>query len=231
MSELVFQRVLRRSALFADQPVVADLATGHSATYAQHMDRVARLCSALGELGVAPTDRVGVLAGNSHAYVELWHACLAGGGLINPLNTRLAADEIVYILNDSETEVVFADAEFAPVVAEVRDRLPALRSVVLIGPGAGDVPHDLGYESLLAAAPPSAGLPPEPGPSAPAVLMYTGGTTGLPKGVVLGQSAIVLSIYRMQPFARGRPPMSFLSFMPFTYSMVIGSVRYLRACS
>ena len=44
--------------------------------------------------------------------------------------------------------------------------------------------------------------------------MYTGGTTGLPKGVVLGQSAIVLSIYRMQAFARGRPPMSFLSFMP-----------------
>jgi acyl-CoA synthetase (AMP-forming)/AMP-acid ligase II len=211
MGELNFSRILKRGLLYPTHQAVVDLGNGHEANYADHIARVSRLCRAITGLGVSPTDRVGVLAGSSHAYVELWQACLAGVAVINPLNTRLAAEEYVYILNDSATEVIFVDATFAPVIASLRDRLPHLRTVVLIGES--DAPHDHGYEDLLAAQDPGA-LPDEPDDDAPAVLMYTGGTTGLPKGVVLSQKAIALVVYRSQMSMLLTPEHRYLAFMP-----------------
>src|SRR4051812_10232535 len=166
-------------------------------TYAQHGDRVLRLADAMKRhLGVKPTDRVAVMAANSHQYLELYHAGFLGAGIVNPLNLRLAGQELQFILADSGTEVVFVDAMFAEhlarTIAPVRDDLP-LRSVVLIGDG--DVPHDVKYEDLLAAAKPV--VPEEPEETDPVVLMYTGGTTGLPKGVLLDQRAEMLNLYHI----------------------------------
>ncbi len=212
MGELNFGRILRRSSrLFADDVAIVDLSDGHEATYARHRQRVEQLCAVLASLGVGAADRFAVLAGNSHTYVELWHAALAGAGVLNPLNNRLAPDELAYILEDSGTEVVFVDATHAAVVAAVRDRLPKLRRVVLIGEG--EVAHDARLDDLLAGVE-RAELPPEPADDAPAVLMYTGGTTGLPKGVVLSQAAVVLIIYRMAIECRFGRGGRYLAFMP-----------------
>ena len=113
-----------------------------------------------------------------------------------PLNLRLAGQELQFILADSGAEVVFVDAvfaeHFARNIAEVRSELP-LRHVVLIGDG--DVPHDLRYEDLIAAGDPV--VPDEPEETDPVVLMYTGGTTGLPKGVLLEQRAEMLNLYHI----------------------------------
>jgi len=218
MTELNFGRLLRRTRMYGDDIAIKDLGTGHEATYADHIERVGRLCSVIEALGLTSTDRVAVLAGSSHTYVELWHACLAGSAVINPLNLRLAPDELVYILNDSTSSVIFVDADFAPVIAEIRSQLPDLRRVVLVGQG--DAPCDDRLDELLRRAV-STELPSEPDPDAPAVLMYTGGTTGLPKGVVLSQKAIVLSAYRMQSTVDLGPKQSFLSFMPMFH---IGSI-------
>ncbi len=170
-----------------DGPYTADLAT--------HSDRVLRTCAVLSdELGVSPSDRFAVLALNSHQFVELWHAAFMGAGVINPLNLRLAPAELAYILQDSGTEVIFTDAFFAPLLAGAREIMgedDPLRHVVLIGDG--DVPHDLAHETLIEAATPA--LPPEPEEDDPVVLMYTGGTTGLPKGVLSTQRAHVLNMY------------------------------------
>ena len=195
MGELNFGRLLRRGHLHADAEAIVDLQTGYTATHAEHRQRVERLCVVIAGLGVGSSDRIGVLAGNSHDYIELWHAALAGAAVINPLNTRLAAEELFYILEDSETEVVFADAAHAPVLASLRERLPRLRQVVLIGQG--DAPCDARLDDLLADTPEGA-LPEEPDPRAPCVLMYTGGTTGLPKGVLLDQRAEMLNVYHVR---------------------------------
>lgn len=211
MGELNFSRILKRGLLYPTHHAVVDLGNGHEANYADHIARVSRLCRAITGLGVSPSDRVGVLAGSSHAYVELWQACLCGVAIINPLNTRLAPDEYVYILNDSATEVIFVDPTFAPVIASLRDRLPHLRTVVLIGEC--DAPHDHRYEDLLSRHEPGP-LPDEPNDDAPAVLMYTGGTTGLPKGVVLSQKAIALVVYRSQMSMLLTPEHRYLAFMP-----------------
>ena len=212
MGELNFGRLFRRTAsIYADQPAVHDVVNGHQATYAEHLDRIERLCTVISGLRVGPGDRLGVLAGGSHVYIELWRAALVGAAVLNPLNTRLAPDEIVYILNDSDTEVLFVDATFATIVHDLRRRVPRLRSVVLIGTGEG--PCDARLDDLMGSAP-AVGLPPEPADDAPCVLMYTGGTTGLPKGVVLSQAAVCLVIYRMQMSARFGARQRYLAFMP-----------------
>jgi long-chain acyl-CoA synthetase len=133
---------------------------------------------------------------NSHQYLELFHAGFLGAGVINPLNLRLAGKELQYILRDSGTTVVFVDdvfaEHFARNIAEVRADLP-LRHVVLMGEG--DLPHDVRYEELIDAGTPV--IPPEPEETDPVVIMYTGGTTGRAKGVLLDQRAEMLNFYHI----------------------------------
>ncbi len=192
MKELVFHRsLLPATERFADK--VAFLDTDLTLTYAKHTERVSRLANGLrSELGIRRSDRFAVLALNSQRYLELWHAAFLGGGVINPLNLRLAAQELAYILTDSGTKVCFVDKVFAPLVESVRAET-GIEQVVLIG--GGDVAHDVRYEDLLASG--SATIPDEPEEDDPVVLMYTGGTTGLPKGVVLDQRAQMLNLYHV----------------------------------
>ena len=128
------------------------------------------------QLGRARHDRFAVLALNSLSYLELWHAAFLGGGVINPLNLRLAPKELAYILADSGTKVCFADPS-SPGWSTPCESEAGIEQVVLVG--AGDVPHDIAYEELCGRGAP---LPAEPDEADPVALMYTGGTTGLPKG-------------------------------------------------
>ena len=218
MGELNFGRILRRAAQFGDAPALRDLATGHRSSYREHLDRIGRLCSVMTELSLDGASPFAVLAGTSHHYVELWRAGLAGAGLINPLNARLVEDELVYILNDSEARVLFVDAENAERALMLRDRVPSLERIVQIGAGA-ECGCDGVLEEMMHGAKPA--LPPEPEDDAPAVLMYTGGTTGLPKGVLLDQRAVVLVVYRMLIDFPIEPGARFLNFMPMFH---IGSI-------
>ncbi len=166
-------------------------------TFAQYGDRVLRLCDAMKrELDIEHGERFAVMAANSHQYLELYAAAFLGAGIINPLNLRLARTELQFILADSATRVIFVDGFFgerlAQAIDEVRGDLQ-LKKVVLIGDG--DVPHDVRFEDLVAAAHPV--VPLEPDEDDPALLMYTGGTTGLPKGVLLSQRAELLNLYHI----------------------------------
>jgi acyl-CoA synthetase (AMP-forming)/AMP-acid ligase II len=192
VKELVFSRTLVPGLEKAPDAVgFIDTATGRTATFGEHLQRVAQLSGALSsELGVTAEDRIAVIGLNSIPFLELWHASLLGAAVMNPLNMRFSAEELAYVLADSETGVCFADATFAPLIASIRGRTK-LRHVVLIGDG--DVEHDLRYDDLVGSG--KAQLPPEPDEEAAAALMYTGGTTGMPKGVVLSQRAEVLNQY------------------------------------
>ncbi len=191
MKELVYHRqYFPIVARYADKVGFVD--GDYRGTYTQHTDRVARACAMLRTLGVGKDDRFAVMALNSHRYLELYHAAFFGAGVINPLNLRLAPKELEYILRDSGTKVCFVDATFAPLIAQVR-AATAIEHVVLLG--SADVPHDHKYEHLLEAVTPR--IPDEPEETDPVVLMYTGGTTGLPKGVVCDHRAEMLNIYHV----------------------------------
>jgi long-chain acyl-CoA synthetase len=156
------------------------------------------------ELGIERADRFAVMSANSHQFLELYHAAFLGAGIINPLNLRLAGRELQTILADSGTEVVFVDNLFADHllrnIASVRDDL-SVKKIVLIG--AGDFAHDIGYEDLIELGHPV--TPPEPEEDDPVVLMYTGGTTGLPKGALLDHRAEILNLYHVSMLV-GMPP-------------------------
>ena len=218
MSELNFGRILRHAELYRDELAVCDLDNGHESRYGEHIDRVGRVCGALSALGIKGDMPFAVLAGASHAYIELWRAGLAGGGIINPLNSRLAPEEMIYILNDSGAEVLFVDDDHADIALAFRTRVPSLRRIVQIG--AGRRPDCDGHlEDLMTAS--TSALPAEPSATDAAVLMYTGGTTGLPKGVILSQKAVTLVIYRSLIEFPIAPGFRFLNFMPMFH---IGSI-------
>ena len=192
MKELDFHRsFLPAVDRWADKVAIHD--GDYHATFGQHGDRVLRLADALhAELGLERGDRFAVMSANSHQFLELYHAGFLGGGVINPLNLRLAGKELQFILADSGAEVAFVDGIFAPVIEAVREEA-GLEHVVRIG--LGDVPHTATYEELLATADPA--IPHEGDETDPVVLMYTGGTTGRAKGALLDQRAEILNLYHI----------------------------------
>ncbi|MEU4227829.1 AMP-binding protein [Nonomuraea sp. NPDC026600] len=166
--------------LFADRACVTDLdatAAGESLGYEAVAVRAAATGGALRALGLRRGDRVAILLHNGQAYVDVFLGALAAGLIVVPLNVRLTREDYLHMLTDSGSQVLVTTAEFG-------DRLPRDGevhglTVVLAGPAGSGSLHD-----LAADATPLPG--PEPaGESEVASLMYTSGTTGSPKAVML----------------------------------------------
>jgi acyl-CoA synthetase (AMP-forming)/AMP-acid ligase II len=126
-------------------------------TWSQLDDRVRRAAGALRASGLGPGDRLAMLDKNHPACLELTLAASLIGVANVVVNFRLSGDEIAHVPDDSEVQVVVVGAEFAAALAEVRDRLPRVREVVVVGGHADE------YEKWLAAAEPRV----EPYESAP----------------------------------------------------------------
>jgi len=151
-------------------------------TYADYAQRVHRLAGALTELGVGRGDRVATFAWNHHRHLELYFAVPAVGAVLHTLNIRLSQDDIGYILDHAGDRVVFVDESLLPQIRPVLDARPAIK-VVVMRDRPGDGPDGYpGYEELLARARPVTEFPPTAEEEL-AVLCYTSGTTGRPKGV------------------------------------------------
>jgi len=220
MKELVYHRLLLPSVdRNADRPIATNTATGESFTYAEHLDRVQRLIGGMQGLGIGRGDRFAIMALNSPEYLQLLHAAFLGGGVVNPLNLRFAPRELIHVLRDSDTRVCFVDPVFAPLIEAVREEA-GLEHVVLVGQG--DVPHTVTFDELVDAEPV---LPDEGEETDPVVLMYTGGTTGMPKGVLLDQRAELLNVYHITiAFQRGRDSVNLLQTPMFHAASMYGMV-------
>jgi len=197
---------------------------GYHADYSRHGDRVLRLTDAMRrELRLSRGDTFAVLSTNSHQFLELYHAAFLGAGIINPLNLRLGVRELQLILVDSEATVIFVDDLFADhlqrAIAPIRDGLK-VRSVVLIGSGEHEC--DVHYEDLMELGNPV--VPHEPEETDPVVLMYTGGTTGLPKGALLEQRAELLNLYHIAMTVILDPGRVYLHQTPMFHAAAMGGV-------
>src|SRR3954470_17914689 len=219
MKELIYHRLLLPAVERAPDKVTI-LDGDYRSTQHEHLDRTCRVAHALShQLGIGRDDRFAVMALNSHQYLELYHAAYLGAGVINPLNLRLAATELEYILRDSGANVVFVDAWFAGMIDQVREA-SGVDTVVLIGDG--DAPHDLKYEDLVAAG--QAVVPSEPEEDDAVILMYTGGTTGLPKGVLLDHRAEMLNLYHVAMQWRFDEHFVFLHQTPMFHAASMGGI-------
>jgi acyl-CoA synthetase (AMP-forming)/AMP-acid ligase II len=159
-------------------------------SFADLANRSARLASVLHGFGARPGDRVGMLAHNSHRYAEFLMGSWWAGCAVNPVNVRWSAAEMAYSLDDCETSVLLVDEHFAGTVAALRGRSKSLRTVIHCGPGATPDGR-AGYEDLLGRARPAADA--GRGFEDLAAVMYTGGTTGHPKGVMLSHRNLVVN--------------------------------------
>lgn len=154
-----------------------------SYTWSQWHRRLRQLSGALAGAGIGPGDVVTFVDKNHLSCMEVTYAASAIGAANAIPNWRLAGDELAYVLADSRARIVFVGAELAGQVAAIRDQLPAVERVIVVGSDLDSGVADE-FEPWLAAAEPvgtASGL----GVDATAVLLYSSGTTGKPKGVRL----------------------------------------------
>jgi len=164
-------------------------------TYETLNERIGRLASGLGSLGVDAGTTVAVMDWDSHRYLECFFGIPMMGAVLQTVNVRLSPEQIAYTLRHADARVILVHRDFLPVLAGIRDRLPAVRTVVLLEdePGNEPSPVDIAveYEQLLARSPPHFEFE-DFDENAIATTFYTTGTTGDPKGVCFSHRKIVL---------------------------------------
>lgn len=159
-------------------------------TYADCIQRARQLAAGLAALGVTPGQRVATFCWNHVQHLEAYYGVPASGRVLHTLNIRLHADELAYIIGHAGDAAILVDKVLWPVFEPIRARIPSM-PVIVVGDG-GEVPegtHD--YERLLAAHTSAPDFE-EIDENRAAVMCYTSGTTGRPKGVVYSHRALVL---------------------------------------
>lgn len=169
--------IQERARLAPERTAVVD--EERTLSFAELEERVGRATAWLAAEGIRRGDRVGLVLGNRCAYLELVFAAARLGAIAMPINTRLAPPEVAQLLDDARPSLLIHEASLAPLVEKSLDQARGSSARAHAVGGADDL-----YEAALAAHAPRSAIEPV-SPEDPMILMYTSGTTGVPKGALL----------------------------------------------
>jgi acyl-CoA synthetase (AMP-forming)/AMP-acid ligase II len=162
-------------------------------TYREHYDRINRFSNALLALGVKQGDRVGWLSPNCHRMLEAFYAVTRLGAVFVPMNFRLIPSDFSYILNHSESKLLFVDEKLVDSIKPIRDELHTVAEIIILTDRASNPADYKSYETMLADSSPGELPQIDVDENEVSTLLYTSGTTGRPKGVMLTQRNIYLN--------------------------------------
>jgi len=175
------------SEAFPDRPAL--ICEGKTVTWSEFNDRAARLAGLFAANDVTNGASVGLYMLNCNEYTEAHFGCFKQSVCPVNVNYRYRAEELIYLLDNSDSEVVLYHASYAPRITEIRDSLPKIKLYIQVDDGCGEPLLDgaLDYETALRASDPS---PFTPSAYEDRYMLYTGGTTGMPKGVMYDNGAL-----------------------------------------
>ncbi|MFC1820886.1 class I adenylate-forming enzyme family protein [Thermodesulfobacteriota bacterium] len=186
-------------------------------SYRAFNERVNRLAHAMTQYGLKKGDRVALMFFNTHHFAEVYFATIKAGAVLTPVNFRFLGEEIEYIVNNSESNFFFFAKEFQETITTVYQRLGNIEYFIGVDAEKGNWAHD--YETFLCS-----GESKEPeievGENDPCQIMYTSGTTGKPKGVVITHGNIV---WNLMNTILGR------EHRPGEVSLIIGPLYHVAA--
>jgi fatty-acyl-CoA synthase len=190
----LFERIEK---FYAHKEVVTATGTGRvRATYGEWAERARRVGGVLDTLGIGDDGRVATFAWNTQRHLELYWAAPCSGRVLHTLNIRLFPDQLTYIVNHADDQVIFVDRSLLALLAPHLQTFTGVKHLVMMDDGKGDIPDDLNghelldYEELLAAADPVEFRIDDEYRAAS--MCYTSGTTGNPKGVVYSHRSTFL---------------------------------------
>ena len=161
-------------------------------TWAAYDERAARVASALDAAGLQPDSKTALYMYNCNEYMEAQYGTFKTRGVSINVNYRYLDDELWYLLDNSDAEALFFHSSLGDRVARVIDRLPNLKLIVEVDDGdAGQVPGAVAYENVIAEHAPMSRI--ERGED-DVYMLYTGGTTGMPKGVMYATGGIAAGL-------------------------------------
>ena len=218
----VGQFLTKRAELNTQQEYIYDIYAQRRFTFSEINRRANQVAHALDDLGLQPGDRVAVLTHNGHQFVESFFGPAKPGFVVMPLNWRLTADELAFILNDGGAKALIFDEAFAETVGELYDRqseLPSIEHWIAVGKDVPDFATP--YEQLIDGQSEA-----EPARIAEAdenlFIMYTSGTTGLPKGVVHTHETMFWAVVNLLVTSDNRSDDRYLVMLPMFHVAALG---------